>query len=62
MWRTGLQVAAEAPSRGDAYFRARKIRELATIVCDVTVPGGKGDQMRAGKLLEEIALLAGSAS
>lgn len=51
--------AAEPASRSDTYFRARKIREIAAVIVDVTAPGMRGDQARAGRLMQEIAALAG---
>ena len=44
--------------RGELYRRARKVRELATIVMDVTGPMG-ADVRRAEHLLNQIAAICG---
>lgn len=45
-------------SSGELYRRGRKIRELATIVMDVTGPMGS-DVRRAEALLNQIAAICG---
>lgn len=45
-------------SRGELYRRGRKIRELATIIQDVTGPMG-ADVRRAEALLNQIAAICG---
>lgn len=48
------------PDRGELYRRARKVRQLADIVLDITGANAAADTHRARKILEDIAAICGT--